>query len=209
MPSPTDAPVTAHANPRKTTSVRALGPVDIAALREAVLAIPESTWAAQDSSKPNKFQALDRTRHIVFRFVDSPRDWRGSHDRELWHEWRGLLSPVMQQAVHPYGYARADYPRVMLARMAPGGVIHPHVDSNPAARWPHKVHVPLLTNPQVKFLVGSQVHNFPEGVAVEVNNLGPHGVRNDGDTDRIHLIFEYFDLDQAPPDWVGASAASR
>jgi len=70
-------------NPRKTTSIRALGPVDIAALRAAVLAIPEAVWDAENADKPNRFEALDRTRHIVFRFVDDTRDWRRSHDRPL------------------------------------------------------------------------------------------------------------------------------
>jgi hypothetical protein len=27
-------------------------------------------------------------------------------------------------------------------------------------------------------------------------------VRNDGDTDRIHLIFEYYDADQPDPSWL-------
>ena len=191
-----------HANPRKTTSIRPLGAVDISGLRAAILAIPEATWDAENAGKPNKFEALDRTRHIVFRFVDNFHDWRGSHDRPLWNEWRERLLPVMEQATRPYGYARAAYPRVMLARMAPGGVIHPHVDANPAAKWPHKIHVPILTNPHVHFLVGETVHVFPEGEAVEVNNLGRHGVQNSGATDRIHLIFEYYDLDQPDPDWV-------
>lgn len=191
-----------HANPRKTTSVRQLGAVDITSLREAILAIPEAVWDVENANKPNKFEALDRTRHIVFRFVNSTRDWRESHDRPLWPEWRARLLPVMEQATRQYGYARAVYPRVMLARMGPGGIIHPHVDANPAAKWPHKIHVPILTNPQVGFLVGDTVHHFPEGEAVEVNNLGRHAVRNDGATDRIHLIFEYYDLDQPDPDWV-------
>jgi len=191
-----------HANPRKTTSVRQLGAVDIFGFREAILAIPEAIWDAENADKPNKFEALDRTRHIVFRFVNSTRDWRESYDRPLWAEWRAHLLPVMEQATKPYGYARAIYPRVMLARMAPGGIIHPHVDANPAAKWPHKIHVPILTNPQVGFLVGDTVHHFPEGEAVEVNNLGRHAVRNDGTTDRIHLIFEYYDLGQPDPDWI-------
>ena len=163
-----------HANPRKTSSVRHLGEVDIGALRDAVLAIPDALWDAENATKPNRFEALDRTRHIVFRFVDSTRDWRASHDRAQWAQWRERLLPVMAQATRPYGYVRAAYPRVMLARMAPGGVIHPHVDANPAAQWPHKIHVPLLTNESVGFLVGDTVHHFPEGHAVEVNNLGRH-----------------------------------
>jgi hypothetical protein len=108
----------------------------------------------------------------------------------------------MEQATRPYGYVRAVYPRVMLARMGSGAEILPHMDNKPAAQWPHKIHVPLLTNPQVGFRIGDTIHHLPEGEAVEVNNLGIHAVRNEGTTDRIHLIFEYYDLDQPDPDWI-------
>lgn len=191
-----------QANPRKTHSIRVLGKVDVGALLDAVLTIPESVWDAENAEKPNKFEALDKTRHIVFRFVDNTSDWRNSHDRPRWAEWRGLLEPVMAQATASYGYQRGLFPRVMLARMAPGGVIQPHIDANPAAKWPHKVHVPLLTNERVAFLVGETVYHFPVGDAIEVNNLGPHAVHNGGGSDRIHLIFEYYDADQPDPDWL-------
>ena len=189
-----------HINPRKTTSVRPLGKVDIAGVREAILAIPEDIWDAENADKPNRFEALDRTRHIVFRFVSNFQDWRESYDRPLWAQWRERLEPVLAEATRPYGYAHAAFPRVMLARMAAGGIIKPHRDANPAAKWPHKVHVPIQTNDQVAFLVGDTEYHFPEGEAVEVNNMGVHAVRNGGDSDRIHLIFEYYDLDQPGPD---------
>lgn len=190
------------ANPRKTATVRKLGPVDISALRAAVLTIPEAVWDAENARKPNKFEVLDLTRHIVFRFIDSPRDWRGSHDCAAWPQWRAWLEPVLAQAVSGYGYARGVFPRVMLARMPAGGVIHPHVDANPAAKWPHKIHVPVSTNAGVVSCFGGEEHHFPAGEAVEVNNLGPHWVRNSGSTDRVHLIFEYYDADQPEPDWL-------
>lgn len=190
------------ANPRKTTSVRALGLVDMAALQAAVAAVPTSVWDAENAMKPNKFDVLDQTRHIVFRFVDGPCDWRRSHDRPAWPAWRGLLEPVMAQAVQRYGYARGVFPRVMLALLPPGGEIKPHVDANPAARWPHKIHVPLSTNPGVTAFFGAHARHFAVGEAVEVDNLAPHWVRNGGDTDRIHLIFEYYDMDQPDPDWL-------
>jgi hypothetical protein len=195
-------------NPRKTTSVRRLGHVDASALKDAVLAIPESVWDQEDAAKPNRFEALDRTRHVVFRFVSGFQDWRQSYDRPLWESWRHLLEPVLAQATAPFGYARGSYPRVMLARMAPGGVIKPHRDANPAAKWPHKVHVPLVTNEDVRFFVDGTSYHFPEGEAVEVNNMGVHAVENAGTTDRIHLIFEYYDLDQPAPAWVDALARS-
>lgn len=189
-------------NPRKVQGIRRLGPVDIVALRAAVLAIPEAVWSAENAAKPNRFEALDATRHIVFRFIDGPRDWRASHDRPAWARWRSQLEPVLAQAVAGYGYARGLFPRVMLARMPAGGVIHPHVDANPAAKWPHKIHVPLLTHAGVTCLFGGKEWHFPEGEAVEVDNLAPHWVRNQGDSDRIHLIFEYYDADQPDPDWL-------
>lgn len=194
-------------NPRKTTTIRRLGRVDIAALRERVLALPEALWDAENEAKPNRFDALDSTRHIVFRFLPNFLDWRGAYDRPLMEEWRALLDPVLAQAVAPYGYARGDYPRIMLARMAPGGVIQPHRDANPAAKWPHKIHLPLVTNPDVTFFVDGTGYTLEEGEAVEVNNMGVHAVQNRGASDRIHMIFEYYDRDQPEPDWLAALQA--
>ena len=191
-----------YPNPRKTQSIRKLGTVNIERLREAVLAIPEEQWNAENAAKPNRFGALDATRHIIFRFVSDFVDWRQSYDRPLWSDWKPLLEPVLTAATADYGYARAAFPRVMLARMGPGGVIHPHRDTNPAAQWPHKIHVPLVTNPDVTFFVDDVPYHFAEGEAVEVNNMADHAVANRGPTDRIHLIFEYFDLDQPEPEWL-------
>jgi hypothetical protein len=189
-------------NPRKTTSIRPLGSVDIAALREAVLAVPEAVWEEENANKPNRFGALDATRHIIFRFVSNFVDWRQSYDRPLWHEWKDLLEPVLAEATAAYGYRHGAFPRVMLARMAPGGVIHPHRDQNAAAKWPHKVHVPLQTNPDVTFYVDGIGYHLAEGEAAEVNNMGVHAVENRGSADRIHLIFEYYDIDQPEPAWL-------
>lgn len=186
-------------NPRKTTSVRQLGTVDITALRADILAIPEAVWDRENEAKPNKFGALDATRHIVFRFVSNFSNWRDSYDRPLWATWRDRLQPVLDAATAAYGYTNAAYPRVMLARMPAGGVIHPHRDANPAALWPHKIHVPILTNDQVRFYVAPDYHHLREGQAYEVNNMGIHAVENGGTTPRIHLIFEYYDLDQPMP----------
>ncbi|MGB8377899.1 MAG: aspartyl/asparaginyl beta-hydroxylase domain-containing protein [Rhodanobacteraceae bacterium] len=187
-------------NPRKTLSVRPLGPVDIDALREDILAIPESVWDRENAEKPNRFGALDRTQHIIFRFVSNFDDWRQSYERPLWGEWRERIEPVLLQATAAYGYPHGEFPRIMLAKMAAGGVIHPHVDANPAARWPHKIHIPIQTNPQVRFYVEPKEYHLEAGQVYEVNNMTRHAVRNDGGLSRIHLIFEYYDVDQPTPE---------
>lgn len=196
-----------HPNPRKTTTIRWLGQIDIAALCEAVLAIPEATWEKENEAKPNRFGVLDVTRHIVFRFVSDLKDWRTSYSLPLWSSWRSVLQPVLDQAVRPYGYERGAYPRVMLARMPPGGVIRPHCDACPSAKWPHKIHVPLLTNDKVTFFIDGIGYHLAGGEAVEVSNMAVHSVENAGASDRIHLIFEYYDLDQPPPHWLASQAS--
>jgi hypothetical protein len=199
-----------YVNPRKTTTIRPLGEVDVAALREAVLAIPEEVWDAENSVKPNKFEALDKTRHIVFRFVSQFEDWRRStNNARLWDVWAPLLEPALAQAVRSYGYTQGGFPRIMLARMAPGGVIRPHRDGNPSAKWPHKIHIPITTNEKVTFFVEGIGYRLPVGHAVEVNNMGVHAVTNEGDTDRIHLIFEYYDQGQPDPEWIDELMAAR
>ena len=169
-----------YPNPRKTTSIRRLGSVDIAALKAAVMAIPESVWQAENADKPNRSEALDATAHIVFRFVSGLGDWRESFSRPLWAEWEPLIMPVLRAATAGYGYANGVFPRVMLARMPAGGVIQPHRDANPAAKWPHKIHVPIQTNDQVLFRLGNETHHIAEGEAAEVNNMGVHAVVNRG-----------------------------
>lgn len=195
-------------NPRKTASFRELGPVDIAALRAAVAAIPDAVWEAEDAAKPNRFDALDKTKHIVFRFVAQWDDWRRSYDCGLWSEWRPLIEPVLASAIRAYGYGAPAFPRIMLARLPAGGRIHPHRDANPAAKWPHKIHVPLVTNVQTIFFVDGVGRHLVEGEAVEVNNMGVHAVANGGDADRIHLIFECYDTNQPEPEWLLALAGA-
>lgn len=197
-----------YANPRKTTSIRRLGVVDIAELRAAVLALPEAIWDLEDAGKPNRFAALGETRHVVFRFVRSLNDWRQSDARPLWSSWQRVLEPVLRDATRAYGYTNAAFPRIMLARLPPGGVIAPHRDGHPAAKWPHKIHVPLLTNPEADFVVDGVSVRLDEGEAVEINNMGVHAAVNRGASDRIHLIFEYVDLDQPAPDWIASTAGA-
>jgi len=64
-----------------------------------------------------------------------------------------------------------------------------------ASHYIHKIHVPVITNPGTIFHVGVKAKNLPVGEIVEVNNKRSHAVKNDGEQDRIHLIFECYNMD--------------
>ena len=63
-----------------------------------------------------------------------------------------------------------------------------HVDPHPAADVPHKIHVPLKTNPKVEFWEADDAFYLAPGHSYEVNNKIMHGGANRSDEDRIHLV---------------------
>lgn len=182
-------------NPHKTKSVRSLGAVDISDIKEDILSIPEEVWDLENDGKPNKFNELQKARHIVFRFVKNMEVCTQYYDRPIWEAWKERLEKVLLKAVESYGYEKGEFSRIMLARLEAGGEIAAHKDGNKAATFPHKIHIPIQTNDKVFFFANPTMYQFDEGSAYEVNNLGVHYAENGGDEDRIHLIFEYFNPD--------------
>jgi hypothetical protein len=81
-----------------------------------------------------------------------------------------------------------DYQR-MLSVVMPGHSIAPHVDGQ-SKNWMCRVHVPLTSNDKSHFIVaGEPVHMAP-GFAYRVDTTIEHAVTNEGDTPRIHFMFD-------------------
>lgn len=184
---------TDQASPKKTKTVRELGLVDISSVREYILQLPQELWQTQDNDKPNKFQPLGRTEHIVFQFVRDYDNHMEVVDYPIWDEWKSRLLPILEAVTKPYGYENGGFSRIMLAKLPAHSKISLHIDPYKSSNYTHKIHIPIKTNPDVEFLVGHKRHHFLEGYAYEVNNKALHGVVNGGDSERIHLIFEYYE----------------
>jgi hypothetical protein len=184
-------------NPNKAERLRELGPVDLDSVKAEVLATPDNAWDTPEDFEANynKRGALRLTAHMIFRFCDRRQRPSPCYDRPAWEHWAPRLLPVMETAVKPFGYKRGFFPRIMLARLSPSAFIKPHTDGDPRGTRPHKIHVPILTNPGALFFVEDGRYHLEEGRAYEVNNAARHGAANGGNTDRIHLIFEYLDAD--------------
>ena len=178
---------------RKPRSVRRLGPVDVAPLRALVARLSDKAWNRENAAKENDFSCFTHTRHIIFRFV--PRDSTRPcfYSMPLWNLWQRWLLPVMTRAAAPYGFAAPVYPKAMLARLAAGRGIDPHIDHGGMNPLVHKIHVPLETGPRATLTVRGVPFHLRAGHAWEVNNLAPHGAFNGEDHDRIHFIFEVFE----------------
>lgn len=174
--------------------------VDVTAFRAKLASLPPSFW--EDENQTGNVQ-MKRPAHdawgvkkIVFTFCDDYLtrilDLPFAQDPE----WRQFLLPVYKAI----GIEERQVVRSLLANM-PGGLVIPvHHDTGYWVKHCHRCHLALETGPNVSFTVGpneSQMkrHKFPIGQIVELNNQAKHAVHNEMTSNRIHLIFDYVELE--------------
>ncbi|WP_426730850.1 aspartyl/asparaginyl beta-hydroxylase domain-containing protein [Myxococcus faecalis] len=91
----------------------------------------------------------------------------------------------------PIGSAR-------LLKLAARANIREHTDYNLAFEDGEvRIHVPIVTHPEVRFVLSGQRVDMRPGECWYLNFNLPHRVDNSGDTDRVHLV-----LDCVVDDWL-------
>jgi hypothetical protein len=168
--------------------VRNLGQVDHLALKTAVLAASPHAWL-EDDTRQKSFEQHRQTQSLVMLFsntwpdpvVEQKSGWRLMSDAA-----NALIDQIIADHYPPGGRVI----RAVAAKLLSGGRIALHKDSHPSFAASHRIHIPLVTNPDVDFVIRGLSHHLDEGVAYEVSNLDFHAVTNRG-PDRIHFIFDY------------------
>lgn len=78
-----------------------------------------------------------------------------------------------------------------LMNLSPGSVIREHCDYDLAyEKGEARLHFPITTNPEVVFYVNNECVIMQEGECWYVNVNLPHRVKNDGKSNRIHLVVD-------------------
>lgn len=169
--------------------IRPLGYVDGRKLTERVLAADESAWYA-DNRRQDDYEVHAETQSILLVFFSGWPEVCVTHANG-WAVFGDVAMPIMEEIVGRHYAPGGMVLRVMLARLLPTCRIEPHWDKHPSFSIAHRIHVPLLTNSDVEFIVGTERIATQPYHAFELNNKLPHSVANNGDTARIHLIFDY------------------
>lgn len=153
-------------------------------------------WATDTTKFVTNFSAAE---HIVLKFPDNyPNSHTPASYRRIWAEWEDLLSPIISEVVGRLRLGAFETSKIMFTRLKAGGRIATHIDANPSSAVPHKIHIPVITHPNVVFHIDGVPYHLEVGRAYEVNNLLPHSVANNSHTERVHFIFDCFPVDRAP-----------
>ena len=84
-----------------------------------------------------------------------------------------------------------DIKRANLVKLFSRSKIDKHIDQGDFLKSTNRIHFVIKTNQLCSFMIDRETKVFKEGEVWEINNTGKiHGVENNGDTDRIHLIID-------------------
>ena len=173
------------------TPLRELGPIDSTELREAILAQDEIAWK-EDKYRQEEFEVHHATESIVVVFVNLDQWPALEVTREPgWDRIADVALPVMNEIIQKYYPPGGTVIRAMAAKLRSGGIINPHTDKHPSFHIGHRIHIPITTNPRVRFMIDGRPYQFKVGEAYEINNQMMHSVMNKGKEDRITFIFDY------------------
>lgn len=176
--------------------LRELGPLDITTLKETILAQEAIAWK-EDKYRQEEFEVHRATESIVMLFVELDK-WPDIvvQQEPGWPRLADAALPLMNDIIRRFYPPGGTVIRAMAAKLLAGGKITPHVDRHPSFHRGHRIHVPITTNPRVRFMIDGLPYQLKVGEAYEINNQKNHSVMNKGKEDRITFIFDYVPPDQ-------------
>lgn len=177
--------------------LRQLGEVNCAPLCDAILGLDESAWH-EDAYRQKTFDVHYDTQSVLLLFVDLDR-WPDIvvSKESGWGRLADTALPLMNEIISQHYPPGGTVIRAMAAKLLAGKNITPHVDRHESFHKGHRIHIPITTNPRVRFMIDGRPYQFKVGEAYELNNQLRHSVANKGSDDRITFIFDY-----VPPDLI-------
>jgi hypothetical protein len=182
------------------TPLKELGEIDVDSLRAAILGLGDDEWLSNEQ-RQNDYEVHKQTQSVILVFCDGPMSNLTISKESGWDLLAEAAVPVMHELIGRNYPPGGTIIRAMAAKLLSRGRINPHFDAHPTFRHSHRIHVPITTNPRVRFSIDGRPYRMQVGRAYEINNQKTHSVINSGNENRITFIFDYM-----PPDRVGSRA---
>ena len=157
-------------------------------LLSEVLSLTDKDWTEYEDRKKTRGAASANTDTIPL-IYDLKHRINSRVLHKNYEKFSLYIDDVVSSASQHIGEVKAQ--QAMLAKLKSGAVIPKHRDEGPLTAKTHRIHVPIITNPECTFSVAGESMNLKAGQIWIVDNVGEiHGVQNNGTTDRVHLIVD-------------------
>lgn len=149
---------------------------DVERLRAEVEALPADAW----SRHPSEYEGNTAARLITVGGTQNDRVAGAMQPTPAL-----LACPYLQQVLASFNTV---WSRSRLMRIEGGGTVPPHSDMNHHWFYRVRVHIPVVTRPEVRFHCGDQSVHMAAGEAWIFDNWRQHRVENPARVARIHLV---------------------
>jgi hypothetical protein len=171
--------------------LKELGEYDIEPLKQKILSFGEDDWLG-NTYRQQEYEVHKQTQSVVMVFTDGSGWPNIEVSREDgWDQLAEEAVPLMHKILDDHYPPGGTIIRAMAARLSPGGVIKPHRDKHPSFHYGHRIHIPISTNPRVRFMIDGRPYRMQVGQVYEINNQMQHSVMNKGEEGRVNFIFDY------------------
>lgn len=169
-------------------AIRVVGATDAGAIQDILAGYPEDKW--WEHTFRQEVYAEGTHQHTQTIFVKYSGHGRTIMDEALFEALGPILQLCRRSFRNFYGVEKIPIRRVIFTRLPAHKGIPKHRDSGSFLENHRRIHIPIVTHPDVMFLAGENWQHLARGTMYELNNQRPHAVRNPTDVDRIHLIMD-------------------
>jgi hypothetical protein len=167
-----------------------IGTYDVTDIQELLKFFTDEQWL-RESWRREKF-AVHRSTQSIYLIMDEDGRHTDPTEYPALAEYQGVLQPLLDYVRSQFEQTieSSYFVRMLFVKLLAGGAIPPHFDTGRSMRKSHRIHLPLVTNDGVKFVVGETTKNLLPGELWEINNRNKHTVKNNGSEDRVHMIMD-------------------
>ena len=171
---------------------------DYKGILEILKTVPEEEWNKDTVVRNSKEKVgntnLD-TRALLLKYKSTAATGPGfvdyeKNDVETLNKLKPFLDEIISDAKNFYGYENLKLTSILFTELRRGGIIPEHSDTGKMLTTHHRIHIPLVSDPAVKFTLDHKDYYLEPGHGYEINNQLTHEVRNESNIDRIHMIID-------------------
>ncbi|QXQ05104.1 aspartyl/asparaginyl beta-hydroxylase domain-containing protein [Sphingosinicellaceae bacterium] len=151
---------------------------DVEAMAAEVRALPAAAWVPHPSALPG---------NAAVRLVTTNGQMSDATAAPMAPTAHLRACPYITEVMAAIG---AVWGRSRLMRLAPGAVVPPHIDTHFYWRTHVRLHVPIITTPDVLFTCAGETVHMAAGECWVFDTFSSHRVRNGGASARVHLVLD-------------------
>jgi hypothetical protein len=172
-----------------------LGKTDVSHIQNQLQNLDNNIWDL-NQIRQNIYEVHKHTKSIDLMWslesLSNPHYKNKKNKEYLLFDMNNFLQEIKSFYINQYG--KGKFVRIVLTKLKAKQNIELHQDGGNAGKCLEncfRTHIPIITNPDVYFIVDGESKNMKVGEIWQIDNRKPHMVMNKSDFDRVHLIIDF------------------